>query len=55
MTGTIDKYGNADKGYLLSSEVTGERNDCLSYTTTTAPVTDQVPVAYGVSVRCVKD
>lgn len=53
--GTSSRYGSADKGYLLSSEVTDDKNDCLSYTTTTGPVTDAVSVKYGISVRCVKD
>ena len=55
VNGTTTRYGDADKGYLISSEATAERSGCLAYSTTTDPVTDEVPLGYGLSVRCVKD
>ena len=55
VNGTTTRYGDADKGYLISSEATAERSGCLAYSTTTDPVTGEVPLGYGLSVRCVKD
>ena len=55
VNGTSNRYGDADKGYLISCEATAERSGCLVYSTTTDPVTGEVPLGYGLSVRCVKD
>lgn len=55
VNGTSKRYGDADKGYLISCEATAERSGCLVYSTTTDPVTGEVPLGYGLSVRCVKD
>ena len=55
VNGTSNRYGDADKGYLISCEATAERSGCLVYSTTTDPVTGEVPLGYGLSIRCVKD
>ena len=55
VNGTSNRYGDADKGYRISCEATAERSGCLVYSTTTDPVTGEVPLGYGLSVRCVKD
>ena len=55
VNGTSNRYGDADKGYLISCEATAERSGCLVYSTTTDSVTGEVPLGYGLSVRCVKD
>ncbi len=55
LNGTVARYGDANKGYLTSCEATAGRSSCLIYTTTTDPVTGDIPVSYGLSLRCVKD
>ena len=42
VNGTSNRYGDADKGYLISCEATAERSGCLVYSTTTDPVTGEV-------------
>lgn len=51
-----ERYGSANKGYLMSTAFSDGGGLCLSYTTSGAqPTIVSLPVEYGVSLRCVRD
>lgn len=55
--GSENKYGNTDGGYLMSSTLTSDgKCSCLKFTADgQPPQLSDLPTAYGLSLRCVRD
>lgn len=55
LSGGEGRYGSADRGYLMGASVEGGKFCCWSYGVGMTASLSTLNVAYGVSVRCVRD